>query len=281
MKKKKLKKLRKIISIDRVKGHWQYGGMRQVCRLFHGFVVILCGKGYFQGRRSKARYCPCCGWEGRRFGPYFAGGYTSLDGVCPECGSHPRHRGHLYYYRDKQKLFEKRGRLLYFAPEESILPHLSKAPGLMIETNDYGKNRNCNHSYDIMNIDADDGTFDYIICHRVIEHVVDDRKAMRELYRILKPGGIAIISVPITRARQKTLEYGSPNPLCDLHYYDYGLDFRSRIPDSFECTEYLFSELVDAETFKRLSLFEDSIFECCKPEQKESINTGAEASKPF
>jgi len=277
-KKKKLKKLKKLISVDRVKGHLEYGGMRQLSRLILGLFVLFCGKIYFQGKGSKARYCPCCGWEGRRFGPYFAGGYTSLDGVCLECGSHPRQRGQLYYYRDKLKLFEKRGRLLYFAPEKSILPHLSKASGLVIETNDYGKNRDCNHSYDIMNIDAADGTFDYIICHRVIEHIVDDRKAMRELYRILKPGGIAVISVPIVRSRRKTLEYGSPNPLCDLHYYEYGLDFKARIPDGFECTEYLFSELIDTETFKRLSLIEDSIFECRKPERKEPLHTGAETA---
>jgi len=275
MQKKKLKKLKKLISIDRVKNHWEYGGMRQVSRLFFGIFAIFCGKIYFEGKGSKARYCPCCGWEGRRFSPYFAGGYSSLDVACPECGSHARHRGQLYYYRYKLKLFERRGRLLYFAPERSILPHLIKIPGLEIETSDYGKNRDCNHSHDIMDIDTADNTFDYIICHRVIEHVVDDRKAMRELYRILKPGGIAIISVPIARTRWKTLEYGSPNPLCDLHYYEYGLDFKTRIPDRFECAEYLFSKIIDSDTFKRLSLFEDSIFECCKPKQSEEDHVAA------
>jgi SAM-dependent methyltransferase len=281
MKKRNLKKLKKLISIDRIKGHWEYGSMRQLSRLFLGLFVLFCGKIYLQGKGSKARYCPCCGWEGRRFGPYFAGGYTSLDIACPECGSHPRQRGQLYYYRDKLKLFEKRGKLLYFAPERSILPYLTKAPDLEIEINDYGNNRNCDHCYDIMNIDAADGTFDYIICHRVIEHVADDRKAMRELYRILKPGGIAVISVPIMRTRMKTLEYGNPNPLCDMHYYEYGLDFKTRIPDGFECTEYLFSELIDIETFKRLSLIEDSIFECCKPQQKDHVYNDAENFSPL
>ena len=154
--------------------------------------------------------------------------------------------------------------MLYFAPERGVLPHFQKVPGLAVETTDYGNIPDCDHQYDIMDIHVPDNEFDYIICHRVIEHVPDDRKAMRELYRVLKPGGLAIISVPIKRSLEKTEEFGFANPLYNDHYYNYGVDFISRIPAQFECTEYLFSTLFDEVTTRRLALFEDSIFELRK-----------------
>jgi SAM-dependent methyltransferase len=258
--------LRKFRSLTRrIRDHWRFGGARQVSRLLRGLVAERCGTWLFCGFDAKARSCPCCGWEGRRFRPYFAGGYTTLDAECPACGSHARHRGHIRYYRETLRLHERQGRCLYFAPEQGVLPYLKAAPGLDVETTGFDDDGSCDRRYDIMEIDAAPDTYDVVLCHRVVEHVPDDRQALRELYRILKPGGIAVISVPISRARQTTIEYGRPNPLCDDHYYDYGMDFRRRIPSEFECRELLFSRLFDPVTFKRLALFEDSIFECRKP----------------
>ena len=252
---------------DVARNHWRFGGFRQVYRYCRGKLEARLGDFHFSRTHSNARYCPCCEWQGRRFRPYFAGGYTTLDALCPQCNSHARHRGQMLYYRDHLRLLERKGRLLYFAPESGILPHLRAAGGLQVETTDYGKISGADHRYDIMNMAVPSGTFDFLICHRVIEHVPDDRRAMRELYRILKPGGLAIISVPISRQRSQTLEFGRPNPLCDDHYYDYGSDVCGRIPAEFRVTELLFSGLFDHATFKHLALQEDSIFECRKPEE--------------
>ena len=54
---------------------------------------------------------------------------------------------------------------------------------------------------DITNILYEDNTFDSIWCNHVLEHVVDDQKAMRELLRVPKPGGWAILQVPILREK--------------------------------------------------------------------------------
>jgi SAM-dependent methyltransferase len=51
-----------------------------------------------------------------------------------------------------------------------------------------------------------DESFDALICSHVLEHVADDRRAMRELLRILKPGGWAVLLVPISRRLQLTRE---------------------------------------------------------------------------
>ena len=66
--------------------------------------------------------------------------------------------------------------------------------------------------------------------------------------------------------REKTIEYGAPNPLEDHHYYAYGLDFGERLPAEFEVTRYAFSELFNAREFERMALSEDYIFVCRKPD---------------
>ena len=64
---------------------------------------------------------------------------------------------------------------------------------------------------DIQDIKLPDNTFDVILCSHVLEHVPDDRKAMQELYRVLKPDGWAIIQVPIDKRLKKTFEDDSIN----------------------------------------------------------------------
>ena len=51
--------------------------------------------------------------------------------------------------------------------------------------------------FDVQNIPLEDNSFDTILCNHVLEHVDDDLKAMSEMCRILKPGGLAIMQVPL------------------------------------------------------------------------------------
>jgi SAM-dependent methyltransferase len=252
-----------ISFLRKMRDHWRFGGFHQVFNLFIGTKDVYLSK--YQKSNTGSLFCPCCDWHGSKFAPYFSGGYTTPNAVCPQCGSHARHRGHIEYYKNHIHLFDKKGDLLYFAPEKGILPHLHNATGLVVKTSDFDPQFGSDYSLDIMNISLPDNSFDYIICHRVIEHVSDDRKAMRELYRILKPGGMAIISVPISFNLSVTVEFGKANPLCDDHYYDYGTDFIKRIPEEFNTTEIRFTNLFDKKMFNSLGLFEDCIFECKKP----------------
>ncbi len=59
---------------------------------------------------------------------------------------------------------------------------------------------------DVTNIQFPDASFDVILCNHVLEHVGDDRRAMRELYRVLRPGGWAILQVPMDLSRESTFE---------------------------------------------------------------------------
>jgi ubiquinone/menaquinone biosynthesis C-methylase UbiE len=59
---------------------------------------------------------------------------------------------------------------------------------------------------DITDISFENDYFDFIICNHVLEHIQDDRKAMNELFRVLKPSGEAVLQVPISKYNKKTFE---------------------------------------------------------------------------
>lgn len=58
---------------------------------------------------------------------------------------------------------------------------------------------NCDIRIDIKDMNFEDNFFDVIICNHVLEHIVDDRKAMREFFRVLRPEGFVILQVPISK----------------------------------------------------------------------------------
>jgi SAM-dependent methyltransferase len=132
-------------------------------------------------------------------------------------------------------------------------------------TSEYG-DAPADYHLDLIDIDLPDNTWDYIVCHRVIEHLSDDRRGMKELLRILKPGGTLVMSVPIDRDLVKTIEYGKPNPLETDHYYRYGKDFEKRIPQEYITKAYDFRDLFKKDEFKMMSLVDDTIFICQKPD---------------
>ena len=98
---------------------------------------------------------------------------------------------------------------------------------------------------DIQNIDYESDSFDLILCNHVLEHVPNDYKALKELYRILKHSGIAIITVPGNWCSEKIIEYDCPDG--NGHYRDYGLNFISVLQNIFtviECIDlYKYNEI--------------------------------------
>ena len=104
-------------------------------------------------------------------------------------------------------LFENHPRLLHIAPEQSLMNYFRASYGTSKDyiTADIESPLADQH-FDVQNIPLGANSVDVIICNHLLEHVEDDRRAMRELYRIMRPGGWGIMLVPEDREREHTYE---------------------------------------------------------------------------
>ena len=94
-------------------------------------------------------------------------------------------------------------RILHFAPEKFLLRQMAGNP--LYETADLMQ-QGVTHQVDITKVPLPHASYDIVMAHHVLEHIPDDRQAMREMFRLLKPGGIALLSVPINATRHATHE---------------------------------------------------------------------------
>lgn len=135
------------------------------------------------------------------------GGYRE-DVVCPNCKSNDRERLLHLYLLHKTSVFTSIINLLHIAPERRLTNLLKQLSNLTYTTADLDMDF-VDIKLDITNIPFKSNTFDFIVCNHVLEHILDDIKAMSELYRILKPNCQAILQVPISHIITKTYEDNS------------------------------------------------------------------------
>lgn len=131
---------------------------------------------------------------------------------------------------------------------------------------------------DITNINLPDNQFDCIICYHVLEHILDDKKAMKELFRILKPGGWAILQSPVDPNRDETFE--DPNVVSPEerervfgqrdHVRIYGQDYKNRLERAgFTVKLDNYSRELGDNIIKKYGLMKDeTIYFCSKPKLK-------------
>jgi SAM-dependent methyltransferase len=162
--------------------------------------------------RGNNVYCPCCEKGLTTFLPF--GKPVRLNAVCPYCGSMERHRLIWnFIFTQQNKLITERMKLLHIAPERAFFKKFLKEKRLQyfpadkfISNNHYSSKTKY---IDIQDINYDNDFFDAILCCHVLEHVDNDIQAMKEFYRVLKPGGWAILQVPIDYNRTDTFEDSS------------------------------------------------------------------------
>ena len=175
------------------------------------------------------RACPCCGWTGRRFHDYIELGYSVPDSVCPTCDSCPRHRAFYLWLQHSYPLAEKRGTALVFAPERALAAHWAGARGLRVVRVDVVGARGVDLLADLTRLPFAADSIALVWCHHVLEHIEDDRAAIRELARVLLPEtGELIVSVPM-ESGPTTREFGFANPRQTGHWRIYGDDFAARL----------------------------------------------------
>ncbi|MFB3239118.1 methyltransferase domain-containing protein [Aeromonas salmonicida] len=130
---------------------------------------------------------------------------------------------------------------LHFAPEPDMRTFFDghfgsyKTADLAMDDVDY--------QVDIQSLPFSDGQFDFVFASHVLEHIPDDRKALSEIHRILRPNGIAILPVPVIC--EHTIEYDEPDPSQDYHVRAPGLDYYERYKSVFSSVEMISSFDVD------------------------------------
>jgi SAM-dependent methyltransferase len=211
--------------------------------------------------------CPCCGRRFRAFAP----DWNRPAAICPGCGSHERHRALALYLRERTNLGERPRRMLHFAPEHALDQVLAPLAGLERVTADLEPGA-AELQIDITRIALDDASFDAIICSHVLEHVEDDRRAMGELVRVLRPGGWALILVPVDIERDATLEdpaVTTPEQRAAAYWQSdhvrlYSLDIADRLAGAgFSVTVERLADELPPETAHRHGLARaDVIFRC-------------------
>jgi SAM-dependent methyltransferase len=206
---------------------------RKYLQLVGGTGLKLAGMLLYRGN---AVTCPVCDHSYRIFLPYGRIN-TRPNALCPHCLSLERHRLIYLYLKERTDFFTKEKSVLHIAPEACFIDRFEKAHGSRYITADI-ESPLAKVKMDIHAIPFAENTFDVVLCNHVLEHVRDDIHAMGEIHRVLKPGGFAILQVPlfppmqaetfedntVTDKRERERLFGQ-----DDHVRKYGLDYTDRI----------------------------------------------------
>jgi SAM-dependent methyltransferase len=159
---------------------------------------------FYTGDRYR---CPCCETTFRRFLDFGRGarGGSRSNVRCPRCGSLERERLLWLFLRSRSDLLAAPCRILHIAPEPQLERQLRGLPGVKYVSGDLSSAR-ADVVVDIRSMTFAPGSFDGVICNHVLEHVPEDQQAMREIHRVLSPGGWAILQVPVDQRRAVTDE---------------------------------------------------------------------------
>lgn len=214
--------------------------------------------------RGDAVWCPVCEQGAAAFLP--SGDPPRPHAMCPFCGSLERTRLTWLYLKERG-LPTPGMRVLHIAPDRSLHARLSTLKDI---TYLCGDKHEPGYSWPEGTIDLDvtrlpfpDDWFDVVICSHVLEHVPDDRTALRELFRVMKPGGHGVLLVPVDRDRAETFEDPSvtdPEARKRLfgqadHVRIYGMDYADRLREAgFRPTIAPATEGRDAREVFRLGL---------------------------
>jgi SAM-dependent methyltransferase len=150
--------------------------------------------------RGDSVECPCCSHTWAAMQPYNG----RANAQCPGCGSLERHRILWLFLLREIDILKGSRSVLHMAPEPALVP-LLRRPNISYVSGDLEPGQ-AMEVMDVTSLPQADGVFDVVICNHVLEHIPDDRRAMCELRRVLKPGGFAIMQHPIDMSRAETYE---------------------------------------------------------------------------
>lgn len=236
---------------------------RKYLQLMGGWGIRAVGLFY----RGNAVQCPVCQSTFRTFLPY--GRLNPRpNALCPNCLSLERHRLMWMYLRERSSFFKEKQNVLHIAPEACFIKRFEKLHGDGYITADL-ESPLAKVKMDIHSMPFRENVFDIVLCNHVLEHVDDDIQALREIKRVLKPNGFAILQVPffnpvgdvtfednsIADPRERERIFGQND-----HVRKYGLDYSQRISASgLQAIEDDYVNTLSDETRKQFGLVKGEI----------------------
>ncbi|CAM4163451.1 class I SAM-dependent methyltransferase [Gillisia limnaea] len=213
---------------------------------------------------------PIDGKSFRKFLPY---GYENQreNVLSPSTLSLERHRVLWLYLKNETEFFSKKLKVLHFAPEQAFYKRFRKLSNLEYTTTDLNSPL-ADVKADICDLPFEDDTYEFILCNHVLEHIPDDTKAMQEIYRILKPGGTAILQIPQDLNREFTFQDDSITSQKERarifgqydHVRIYGKDFFQKLRAiGFEVEEVDYSSGLTSSEINKYRLAKGEIIPVC------------------
>jgi predicted SAM-dependent methyltransferase len=191
--------------------------------------------------------------------------------LSPSTLSLERHRLLWLYLKNETNFFTAKKKMLHMAPEQCFLKRFKKLKNLDYTTADLYAPK-VDIKADILDLPFKENTFDVIFCNHVLEHIIDDKKAMQELLRVLKPNGMAILQIPQDLSLEKTYEDFSITSKEERakHFgqYDhvrvYGKDYFNKLRSvGFKVEEVNYTKKLSQELVKKYCLTKGEILPVC------------------
>jgi predicted SAM-dependent methyltransferase len=211
--------------------------------------------------------------DGRSFSQFLPYGYESQRSnvLSPSTLSLERHRLLWLYLQNETDFFTTPKKVLHFAPEQAFYKLFKNQKNLEYTTTDLYSPL-ADVKADICNLPFKDNSYDFILCNHVLEHIPDDTRAMQELYRVLKPGGVGIFQIPQDLNRAATF---SDDTIVDQNerakifgQYDhvriYGRDYFQKLRSiGFTVIEENYTAKISPELVKKYCLANGEIIPVC------------------
>ena len=213
---------------------------------------------------------PINGKSYRKFLPY---GYVKIrtNVLSPGTLSLERHRLIWLYLKTETDFFKTPAKVLHMAPEKAFVSRLKKLPHLDYISCDL-ESPLADIKGDICNLPFKDASFDWILCNHVLEHIPNDTKAMHELFRVLKPGGKALLQVPLDLKRNTTFEDDSITDKAERtkvfgqydHVRVYGMDYFDKLKTvGFKVDALQYGKTLTKKERKRYGVVEKEYIPVC------------------
>lgn len=207
--------------------------------------------------------------DGKSFKTFLPYGYGKQRSnvLSPSTLSLERHRLLWLYLKNETDFFTANKKVLHFAPEQCFLKRFKTLKNLDYTTTDL-ESPLADVKADICHLPFEDNSYDIIFCNHVLEHIPDDTKAMQELYRVLKPNGMAILQIPQDLSRATTFEDDSITDKKERakifgqydHVRVYGLDYFDKLRSiGFVVEEVDYTAKLSAEAIKKYCLAQGEI----------------------